>query len=176
MDIKFNYEEIIDKSKDFLDDIWQFIQDNSNYFMLGMTILIVILIIALIAKGRTGRDDTFDETFSEPVKRKGKIKYQDIDWGIEQEDEEIFFEKDIKEPDSREDVFEVPTFLNFDEEASNGEKTKKEEALKHEDIVQIEQINLVKAKPSRKFGPDNVDTSRSGRIFTEEELKTQIRE
>ena len=28
----------------------------------------------------------------------------------------------------------------------------------------------------RKFGPDNIDTTRSGRVFTEEELKEKIRD
>ena len=42
--------------------------------------------------------------------------------------------------------------------------------------VKVEQINLIKAMPYRKFGPDNRDTNRSGRIFTEEELMKQIRD
>lgn len=186
MDIKFDYEEILDKVKDFFDDAWQFIQDNSNYFMLGMAILIVILIIALAAKGRNVSNDDFYEVASEPVRRKKKIKYQDIDWGIESRDEEeivlpIDEEETVKqtfneEPIQREEIFEVPNFLDHDETVKQEEEQKKEEILRSEDIVQIEQINLVKAQPSRKFGPDNNDTSRSGRIFTEEELKSQIRE
>lgn len=192
MDIKFDYEEILDKLKDFFDDAWQFIQDNSNYFMLGMAILIVILIIALAAKERSiNNDDDFYEVTSEPIKRKRKIKYQDIDWGIESKDEEEIIlpideeetkEEIIKEvtiqekPVQKEETFEVPNFLDYDEIVKHDEAIKEVEAPRMEDIVQIEQINLVKAEPSRKFGPDNIDTSRSGRIFTEEELKSQIRE
>ena len=192
MDIKFDYEEILDKLKDFFDDAWQFIQDNSNYFMLGMAILIVILIIALVAKERSiNNDDDFYEVTSEPIKRKRKIKYQDIDWGIESKDEEeiilpideeetkreIIKEVTIQEkPVQKEETFEVPNFLDYDEIVKHDEAIKEVEAPRMEDIVQIEQINLVKAEPSRKFGPDNIDTSRSGRIFTEEELKSQIRE
>lgn len=192
MDIKFDYEEILDKLKDFFDDAWQFIQDNSNYFMLGMAILIVILIIALAAKERSiNNDDDFYEVTSEPIKRKRKIKYQDIDWGIESKDEEeiilpideeetkreITKEVTIQEkPVQKEETFEVPNFLDYDEIVKHDEAIKEVEAPRMEDIVQIEQINLVKAEPSRKFGPDNIDTSRSGRIFTEEELKSQIRE
>lgn len=192
MDIKFDYEEILDKLKDFFDDAWQFIQDNSNYFMLGMAILIVILIIALAAKERSiNNDDDFYEVTSEPIKRKRKIKYQDIDWGIESKDEEeiilpideeetkreIIKEVTIQEkPVQKEETFEVPNFLDYDEIVKHDEAIKEVEAPRMEDIVQIEQINLVKAEPSRKFGPDNIDTSRSGRIFTEEELKSQIRE
>ncbi len=47
---------------------------------------------------------------------------------------------------------------------------------KESESVKVEQINLIKALPYRKFGPDNRDTNRSGRIFTEEELMKQIRD
>jgi len=40
----------------------------------------------------------------------------------------------------------------------------------------LEKINLVKGQPVKKFGPDNFNTGRSGRVFTEEELKIQIKE
>ena len=42
--------------------------------------------------------------------------------------------------------------------------------------VKVEQIQMIKAVPARKYGPDNQDTNRSGRIFTEEELKKIIKE
>lgn len=41
--------------------------------------------------------------------------------------------------------------------------------------IVLEKINVVKAPPIKKFGPDNFNTSRSGRIFTEEELQKQIK-
>ncbi len=40
----------------------------------------------------------------------------------------------------------------------------------------LEKINLVKAAPAKKFGPDNFNTGRSGRVFTEEELREQIKQ
>ena len=40
----------------------------------------------------------------------------------------------------------------------------------------MEKINLVKGVSTRKFGPDNLNTGRSGRIYTEEELQRRIRE
>ena len=40
----------------------------------------------------------------------------------------------------------------------------------------MEKINLIKGAPARKFGPDNLNTGRSGRIYTEEELHRQIKE
>ena len=44
----------------------------------------------------------------------------------------------------------------------------------HEIIM--EKINLVKGAATRKFGPDNLNTGKSGRIYTEEELHRRIRE
>lgn len=45
----------------------------------------------------------------------------------------------------------------------------------HSGIV-LEKINLIKAAPVKKFGPGNFNTGRSGRIFTEEELREQIKD
>lgn len=49
------------------------------------------------------------------------------------------------------------------------------EILANQSIV-LEKIELVKAAPAKKFGPDNFNTGRSGRIFTEEELREQIKQ
>ena len=49
------------------------------------------------------------------------------------------------------------------------------EILAGQNIV-LEKINLVKAAPAKKFGPDNFNTGRSGRVFTEEELREQIKQ
>lgn len=49
------------------------------------------------------------------------------------------------------------------------------EILANQNIV-LEKIELVKAAPAKKFGPDNFNTGRSGRIFTEEELREQIKQ
>ena len=49
------------------------------------------------------------------------------------------------------------------------------EVLNNQGIV-LEKIELVKAPPAKKFGPDNFNTGRSGRIFTEEELRKQIKQ
>ncbi len=40
----------------------------------------------------------------------------------------------------------------------------------------MEKINLVKGTAAGKFGPDNLNTGRSGRIYTEEELWRRIKE
>ena len=42
--------------------------------------------------------------------------------------------------------------------------------------IVLEKINLIKGAPVRKFGPDNLNTGRSGRIYTEEELCRLIKE
>ena len=42
--------------------------------------------------------------------------------------------------------------------------------------IVLEKINLIKAAPVKKFGPDNFNTGRSGRVFTEEELRKQIKD
>jgi len=49
------------------------------------------------------------------------------------------------------------------------------EVLDNQGII-LEKINLVKAAPAKKFGPDNFNTGRSGRVFTEEELREQIKQ
>ena len=49
------------------------------------------------------------------------------------------------------------------------------EILADQGIV-LEKIELVKASPAKKFGPDNFNTGRSGRVFTEEELREQIKQ
>lgn len=40
----------------------------------------------------------------------------------------------------------------------------------------MEKINIIKGAPSGKFGPGNMNTSRSGRVYTEEELRRKIKE
>ena len=40
----------------------------------------------------------------------------------------------------------------------------------------MEKINIIKGAPSGKFGPGNLNTSRSGRVYTEEELRRKIKE
>lgn len=55
------------------------------------------------------------------------------------------------------------------------EETVKQEESQRQEIV-LEKINLIKGKPVRKFGPDNLNTGRSGRIYTEEELCRLIKE
>ena len=53
--------------------------------------------------------------------------------------------------------------------------SEEQEVLANQSIV-LEKIELVKAAPVKKFGPDNFNTGRSGRIFTEEELRKQIKQ
>ena len=60
------------------------------------------------------------------------------------------------------------------------ERGKPEEAEAQTDTagreIVMEKINLIKGVPSRKFGPGNLNTGRSGRVYTEEELRRQIKE
>ena len=42
--------------------------------------------------------------------------------------------------------------------------------------IVMEKINIVKGAPSGKFGPGNLNTTRSGRIYSEEELRRKIKE
>lgn len=50
----------------------------------------------------------------------------------------------------------------------------REEGSRQEII--LEKINLIKGAPVKKFGPGNLNTGRSGRIYTEEELRRLIKE
>ena len=52
----------------------------------------------------------------------------------------------------------------------------REEMLPRQDGIVLEKINLIKAAPVKKFGPDNFNTGRSGRVFTEDELQQQIKD
>ena len=40
----------------------------------------------------------------------------------------------------------------------------------------MEKFNIIKGAPSGKFGPGNLNISRSGRVYTEEELRRKIKE
>ena len=62
----------------------------------------------------------------------------------------------------------------FENEESN-EKSKEPECDSSREVV-MEKINLIKGAAARKFGPNNLNTGRSGRIYTEEELCRQIKE
>lgn len=62
-----------------------------------------------------------------------------------------------------------------DENEESAEKSKEPEDDNSREII-MEKINLIKGAPARKFGPDNLNTGRSGRIYTEEELYRQIKE
>ena len=42
--------------------------------------------------------------------------------------------------------------------------------------IVMEKINIVKGAPSGKFGPGNLNTTRSGRVYSEEELRRKIKE
>lgn len=62
-----------------------------------------------------------------------------------------------------------------DENEESCEKSKDPEDDNSREII-MEKINLIKGAPARKFGPDNLNTGRFGRIYTEEELHRQIKE
>lgn len=62
-----------------------------------------------------------------------------------------------------------------DENGGSTDKSKEPEDDNSREII-MEKINLIKGAPARKFGPDNLNTGRSGRIYTEEELHRQIKE
>lgn len=47
---------------------------------------------------------------------------------------------------------------------------------KPEKAIVMEKISLVKGTAVKKFGKDNPNTTRSGRVYTEEELRKQIKE
>lgn len=62
-----------------------------------------------------------------------------------------------------------------DENEESNEKSKEPECDSSREVV-MEKINLIKGAAARKFGPNNLNTGRSGRIYTEEELCRQIKE
>lgn len=194
LEIKINIDEILRNIEDAWKWLVDFVKDNSLYVNIAVAALLAILIICLIVSKSKGKErvDEYASEKEEPVKRNKKIRYQDIDWDIKKEDKvQTELEKELETPEQflpsflteieTEDCFEeaIPEIDKFEEELpeiNKFEETTIMNEIKMEEPIQIEQINLVKAQPSRKFGPDNKNTSRSGRIFTEEELKTQIRE
>ena len=62
-----------------------------------------------------------------------------------------------------------------DEISADAERSEASKDDSGREII-MEKINLIKGAPARKFGPDNLNTGRSGRIYTEEELYRQIKE
>ena len=54
-------------------------------------------------------------------------------------------------------------------------ETAEREESRGQEII-LEKTNLIKGAPVKKFGPDNLNTGRSGRIYTEEELRRLIKE
>lgn len=78
-------------------------------------------------------------------------------------------EKGVERKDAEEKDAEKKDAGNVDFEGENAESAEKAEA------EEAAQIPLEKSA-IRKFGPDNRNRTRSGRIFTEEELQEQIRE
>lgn len=188
LEITINLDEILKSLEDAGKWLLAALKEYSLYVNIALGVIIIILIICA-AVSRSKRRIIVEPVNDETVKRKRKIRYQDIDWDIEKEDKvQTELEKEFT---PMEDV--IPDHVDEETPQEKENMTEKEdisekepEEISYEEIlqnitkaeepIQIEQINLVKAQPSRKFGPDNKNTSRSGRIFTEEELKTQIRE
>lgn len=50
------------------------------------------------------------------------------------------------------------------------------EDAQHEHRKQIDQINVPNERSVHKFGPDNINTARSGRVYSLEELEQQIKD
>mgnify|MGYP006974676591 FL=1 len=50
------------------------------------------------------------------------------------------------------------------------------EDVQHEHRKQIDQINVPDERSVHKFGPDNINTARSGRVYSLEELEQQIKD
>ncbi|MBQ4649304.1 MAG: hypothetical protein IJB73_01235 [Firmicutes bacterium] len=111
-------------------------------------------------------EDLMDEDEFQPVHININIERGQVKIGYD-EDGKITCMVESDETEASEETMQAPA-----EETEGG----KEELLSVKDGIVLEKINIVKAAPVKKFGPDNFNTGRSGRIFTEEELQQQIKD
>ena len=163
------------KVKDFLNTIQELCGENYIWVLTGAVVLAVLIIAA--AAGAAIKADTSDTSHAVGISERC-------------ESEEYAPENEF------ESLSEQPVCININIERGQvkidygddrkvscsveTERGKPEEAEAQTDTagreIVMEKINLIKGVPSRKFGPGNLNTRRSGRVYTEEELRRQIKE
>lgn len=188
--------------KDFLRAIEDFYGDNYIWVLTVAVVLLVLIVVGIISaavkssrrkKDSDGRDaerDYFLEgEYDKLLRSKAGERIREEKPEAEPADEE--------DTQKQEDLGDLPVCINIniergqvkigysdsdDGKISCGVETEQKEAEtetqysdSRQEIV-MEKINLIKGEPTRKFGPGNLNTGRSGRIYTEEELYRQIKE
>lgn len=113
-------------------------------------------------------EDLMGEDEFQPVHININIERGQVKIGYD-EDGKVICMVESDEPD-KPDAADEPVQAAAEQEGG------KEELISQQDGIVLEKINLIKAAPVKKFGPDNFNTGRSGRIFTEEELQQQIKD
>ena len=101
---------------------------------------------------------------------RGRVQIGRGDYGetmcrIDETDEEDAEEKPLPAEDRKMPLLHDETEAITEEKKENPEKA-----------IVMEKISLVKGASTKKFGRDNSNTARSGRVYTEEELQKQIKE
>lgn len=123
-----------------------------------------------------------EATREEQEALKEELQQVHINISIERGQVHIGYEEDgkvtciVEAEDEAAAEAEPADIASFVKQAPEPEKPEGgQEVLAGQNII-LEKINLVKASPAKKFGPDNFNTGRSGRVFTEEELREQIKQ
>lgn len=88
-------------------------------------------------------------------------------------DEKIGYDESVQSSNKTETY--VEEIKRNDETTETAPQNEIQESDAEKEII-MEKINIIKGAPSGKFGPGNMNTSRSGRVYTEEELRRKIKE
>ena len=88
-------------------------------------------------------------------------------------DEKIGYDESVQSSNKTETYVEE---IKRDDETTETAPQKEIQESDAEKEIIMEKINIIKGAPSGKFGPENLNTSRSGRVYTEEELRRKIKE
>ena len=128
-------------------------------------------------------ENEFEELSEKPVHinikiNRGQVNIDRDDEGrilckVEAEPEEM--KPEVMNQELINPVKKEPTGKTADKSESATEQSEGQRDNGGREII-MEKINLIKGASTRKFGPDNLNTSRSGRVYTEEELRRRIKE
>lgn len=149
-----------------------------SYCIIGVVLVLIIIVIAISAKRRPKKEKKKakkskgegKEIAKISVEEKKEISGKEIH--LDGYDLILRTEASVVKRDGSDDIKkektadEVKTKENIQE--------KKTEPRKDEQLV-MEKIEIIKSAPAHKYGPGNTNTTRSGRVFTEEELMELIR-
>ncbi|MBR5230597.1 MAG: hypothetical protein IKW01_07015 [Firmicutes bacterium] len=189
--------------KELLDRLLEFCSENDTTVAAGAGIFfLVVVAVVFISNKITSTPDEKDREYFLEGEYDSMLKKEAVKTSDEPDEPvcgDILLEELMEESPDEEDLQPVHININiergqvkigYDEDgrimctvekedltADEGEKAQAPvEAFSGESNIVLEKINLVKAAPVKKFGPDNFNTGRSGRVFTEEELRMQIKD